>query len=349
MKTALIISLNFNPGHLSHLIASYKQFEELGYESVFYVNKLFEPYIPSSFKYIIYNKPVMKRVSIAIFLFPSGKNILQILKLKWCYDSRIMYVFHEPLGKFYLYMKSGFTGFKLIRLCLINIISAITVILSNIVLLPSNKALNIYDKNWMYRNLNRHYVPLMYDDEVNCSIDIQTKIYFSYIGTIASDHSFEKFLLFVESCILKGDLMEIEFLIATRSSLPLNEKFEKLINSGRLRIIEGMPISNEEINEYYSKSLIIWNAYTRTTQSGVLAKSFMFGTPTIILNNNVSEFVTLGCNVEAIVSNDSYEEILNAVNKIQKNRQLYTESARKAFLDFFYYKKYNEYIEKIIN
>ena len=27
----LIISLNFNPGHVSHLIASYKQCEDLGY------------------------------------------------------------------------------------------------------------------------------------------------------------------------------------------------------------------------------------------------------------------------------------------------------------------------------
>ena len=29
---AYIISLNFNPGHVSHMVASYKQCEEMGYE-----------------------------------------------------------------------------------------------------------------------------------------------------------------------------------------------------------------------------------------------------------------------------------------------------------------------------
>ena len=46
MKTSLIISLNFHPGHVSHMVASYKQCEELGYESVFYVNPAFIPYLP---------------------------------------------------------------------------------------------------------------------------------------------------------------------------------------------------------------------------------------------------------------------------------------------------------------
>ena len=43
---ALIISLNFNPGHVSHMVASYKQCEELGYESVYYVNPAFIPFLP---------------------------------------------------------------------------------------------------------------------------------------------------------------------------------------------------------------------------------------------------------------------------------------------------------------
>lgn len=43
---SLIISLNFNPGHVSHMLASYKQCEDLGYESVYYVNKKFVPFLP---------------------------------------------------------------------------------------------------------------------------------------------------------------------------------------------------------------------------------------------------------------------------------------------------------------
>lgn len=44
---ALIVSLNFNPGHASHLVASYRQMEELGYESVCYVDNRFRGFLPA--------------------------------------------------------------------------------------------------------------------------------------------------------------------------------------------------------------------------------------------------------------------------------------------------------------
>lgn len=142
----------------------------------------------------------------------------------------------------------------------------------------------------------------------------------------------------------------MKFLIATKSSLPVdeNERLKVLVDSGRLHIIEGKPLTDEEINTYYSKSLVIWNAYARTTQSGVLAKAFMFGTPAVVLRKNVSEFVIPGNNVETIDNNGSYKEIITAIKKIEGNKEHYVRSARRAFLDFFYYKRYNENIKKII-
>ena len=46
MKTAIIVSLNFNPGHVSHMVASYKQCEELGYKSSLYIHPQFKEYLP---------------------------------------------------------------------------------------------------------------------------------------------------------------------------------------------------------------------------------------------------------------------------------------------------------------
>ena len=46
MKTALIISLNFNPGHVSHMVASYKQCEEIGYKASYFVDPAFADYLP---------------------------------------------------------------------------------------------------------------------------------------------------------------------------------------------------------------------------------------------------------------------------------------------------------------
>ena len=44
-KIALISSLKFRPAHLSHLIASYRQFEDLGYQSILFIHPDFIPLI----------------------------------------------------------------------------------------------------------------------------------------------------------------------------------------------------------------------------------------------------------------------------------------------------------------
>lgn len=39
---ALIVSLNFNPGHFSHLSANYQLFKAIGYKPYLYVNRAFK-------------------------------------------------------------------------------------------------------------------------------------------------------------------------------------------------------------------------------------------------------------------------------------------------------------------
>lgn len=347
-KNALIISLNFNPGHVSHLVASYKQCENLGYNSILYINQQFDAFIPSNLECVFSYEKLPEKIDLAFFLFPSEKNISTIFKLKVRYHTTIAYIFHEPSEKYNVYLKSGFNSLRLFRFFLIDIISSITVKLSDVILLPSKKALSLYDKNKFYRNINRYYLPLLYDDELNKEINLCDKEYFSYIGTIASDHSFGEFLNFVKACITKHDLPGLNFLIATKSPLPMTPEIIELVDSGRLNIVQGKPLSNQEINFYYSKSIVVWNAYIRTTQSGVLAKSFMFGTPVIILESNISEFVTPKENVVTIVDNRSYREIYDALQELRNNLKHYSQKSRNSFFQNFYYKNYNERMNEIL-
>ena len=74
---ALIISLNFNPGHVSHMVASYKQCEELGYKSVYYVDSAFCPFLPKGSCVNIASGGIAFKVDLAVFLFPSQKNLPQ--------------------------------------------------------------------------------------------------------------------------------------------------------------------------------------------------------------------------------------------------------------------------------
>ena len=345
MSKALVISLNFHPGHVSHMLASYKQFEELGYNAEYYIAEGFVNYLPENSRFSVYGKSEVPEASVALFLFPSQKNLSLIRKLKH-QGSKVLYIFHEPLAPLSEYRKAGFSYAYLAKLWVINRVSSLTVRWSDAVLLPSRKAVELYKANHLYKNDNCHYLPLMYADECTEALARMPRLFFGYIGTVAADHSFYEFLRFVEKAVLEEKLPELDFLIATKSEFEIPQA---LLDSCRVTVCKGTPLSDEDINSYYASTYVVWNAYARTTQSGVLAKSFMFGTPAVVLKKNLSEYTEDGQDVVAIESNTSFEEIENAVYKILGKFDHFSEAARKRFEDTFYYRRYNEKMREILS
>ena len=344
MSKALIISLNFHPGHVSHMVASYKQMADIGYDSEYCVDEAFVFYLPEGSRVCLYGKEPLTNVSVAVFVFPSQKNLILIRKLKK-QGAKILYIFHEPMAPMKEYRRAGFSYKYLAKLWVINQISRLTVKWSDAVLLPSMKAVKYYNENPLYTNKNAHYIPLLYDDERTKQNSDAPRSYFSYIGTVAPDHSFKEYLLFVEWAISNNRLPHLRFLVATKSEFEIPRLF---IESPRVQIQKGRPLSDAEINDAYASSFVVWNAYERTTQSGVLAKSFMFGTPAIVMRKNLSEFTEDDQEVVAINDNTSYEEIENAVQRITENFDHYSVCARRRFENSFFYRQYNEAIKKIL-
>lgn len=341
---ALIISLNFHPGHVSHMVASYKQCEELGYKSTYFVDPEFENYLPTNSNILKNGTNSCPITDLAIFLFPSQKNLPLIWKMKRK-GVKVVYIFHEPLSPMSDYRKAGFSYKYLAKLWVINRISQLTVKWSDLILLPSRKAVNFYEKNPLYKNSNYHYLPLMYDDEKQERHDFMPRIYFSYIGTVAADHSFDEFLNFAEWAIKENKMSEIRFLIATKSSFAVPDILK---DSQRITIQQGRPLTDEEINAYYASTIVVWNAYARTTQSGVLAKSFMFGTPALVLHKNCNEFAQDGIEIKAIEDNTNKDEIAAAIEEVKKNVMVYSSNCRKRFMESFYYRQYNEQFRELI-
>ena len=348
MSAALISSFHFNPGHVSHLIASYKQCQDLGYDPYYYVGKEFVPFLPKDAKIIVYGDELKVSVALLILTFPSPQNLIVLRKVQRRYGAKVVYIFHEPLDKFSVLRKSGFSSFQLLKAYVMGKISAITVGKSNAILLPSKKALTFYDSNPMYKNKNRHYVPLLYDDESIGMKDMPQRKYFGYVGTVAPDHSFGEYVNFVCWAVRENRLTNLQFLIATKSEFEITKEIQYAVDKGRLTIIKGMPLTNEEINTYYASCYAIWNAYGRTMQSGVLAKAFMFGTPALVLKSNLNEFMQDGSNVVAVLNNKSYNEIETGLNIIMADHKTYSTACRNCFLDLFYYKKYNEKLAEIL-
>lgn len=344
-KNVLIVSFKFHPGHISHLLASYKQMEDIGYNPILWVHKHSLSFIDRGLNIITNRKYLPKTVDFAFFLFPNYRNILEILYLKILKKSHVIYFFHEPLTEISIYRKAGFSLFQILRLYIGLFIDAIVVRLVDVIILPSNKAYQYYSENRFYINNKVHYIPLMYDEEDFALIQTKKRLYFSYIGTIAPDHSFQEFLNFISDAIRYEKIPDVKFLIATKS------KFEvplELMNSSRVIIQQGRALSDLEINIFYAETIVVWNAYIRTTQSGVLAKSFMFGTPAIVMRYNLNEFTIDRQNVIAIDENKNYEQIENAIIEIKNNFMHYSLNCRNTFKKSFFYKNYNEKVKEIL-
>ena len=349
MRIALVISLNFHPGHVSHLRASYLQFEELGFESYYYVNKAFKTFLPKESRALFYGEGKPSAADVAIIWFPSQENLQVIWSLKRRFKTKIIYCFHEPIISFKEFLESGYSHNQVLIECIKDWIGAFTSNISDAVILPSKKAYANYQAGKFYKNNNAFYLPLLYDDERLEEHQRTIRHYFSYIGTVAPDHSFNEFVAFIRWAYKQEKLKGVLFMIATRSKVECDEVMREMMSMGRLKLIQGEPMDDETINGCYSSSIAIWNAYARTMQSGVLAKSFMFGVPAIVLRKNLSEFSTDGQDVVAIDNNASFEEIEKAILRITGDFSHFSDAARKRFEETFYYRQNNETISKILS
>lgn len=351
----LIVSLRYNPGHFSHLVATYKLFEEIGYTPYLYVNRRFEKMDEKcEYKKYTSGSDLYKKlgtIDVAVFWFPSIKNIVEIIRFRVKYKSKVIYIFHEPFDSIKNYFNSGFGVKKIIKICLINIVNIPTIFFSNSIVLPSNTAYNLYLKKYNYINKNASVIPLIFDDEAkSIALAEDSKKYISYIGTVAADHAFDCFLNFIELAINEDWYPSMTFVIATASKLSLETKkrLDPFVNSGKLIITEGTPMSISQINLYYRKSLVIWNAYHRSIQSGVLPKAFMFGTAVIVVKKNANEFHNNFDNCILISDNKSIVEIKEGIDLILSNKESFFYNARKKFLETFYYRNRIESFRKLI-
>jgi glycosyltransferase involved in cell wall biosynthesis len=298
------------------------------------------PFLPKDVKYIIADEKTAITPNVAIFYSPNTHNFLQILKYRLKYGTKCIYWLHEPIT-FKNLFDPEYNPRGLLFHLLGNTFNWLITLASNTIILPSEKAVNNYKRGWLYVKRNYLYIPLPYDDENRCEKSVETKAYFAYIGVICPNHSFDAFFNFVERCIQRNEMRNLKFLIATPSALEIDEHIQKLLETERLIIVQGKYMSNEEINRWYGSSLVVWNAYKNTTQSGVMAKSFMFGTPLIVLKKNLNEFTENGQNVAAINDNTDHNEISCALQNILSDYERYSSRARQTFLDNFYYRTQN--------
>lgn len=349
---ALIVSLNFTPGHFSHLTANYRMFGECGYDPCLYVHPQFNT-MDEKNDYRKVNAPVelkaLGKIGAAVFWFPSLKNVVEMFRLRFLHDARLIYVFHEPFDSVANYHRSGFGPIKIAKIMLINLVNVPLLWMAHEVILPSSTSCALYTKRYRWLNASFQRIPLLFDDELSVDdLAVGAKDCISYIGTVAADHAFDHFVEFVAYAVQQDLLPGKSFLIATRSEIPPREHeiLQGLAGSGRVIVQSGRPMSTNEINAHYQRSAVVWNAYHRSNQSGVLPKAFMFGAAVISSARTLNEFVDDHVTGIVIRDNSDMAEIAAAISDICANGPRYAEACRSKFLSTFYYRsKMKEFID----
>lgn len=339
---AILVSKRFNPGHISHMEANYKLLEEQGFDVRYSVHERFLSFPDCSMQgktSSFSDWVVLSRDDLFIVWYPSVSVVFNLLLVRLLSRATTVYIYHEPYTSFSSYRAAGFSWLKTVRVTAISWVSSVISSLSDKIILPSERAFqavpNARLQPHRYAKIN-----LMFGDESGHSTQGLERDFVSYIGTIAEDHAFEEFIRLMQVCIADKALLPLKFLIATRSPLPEKNRalIEQCMSSGRLVLQVGQPMSNVEINRCYASSVVVWNAYRRSMQSGVLPKAYMFGTPVLVSTSNKSEYFSEG--VHGAIISDRYgtQEFQQAITQVQTDWNTVSKNCRNHYLDNFDYR-----------
>lgn len=338
---AILASKRFNPGHIAHIEANSKLLEEQGFDVRFSVHELFLTFSGNNFK----NRKAgastylgLRSGDLLIVWFPSLTVLFNMLFVRLLSLATIVYVYHEPYTSFASYREAGFSRMKALKIGSISMVNRLLCGLSHKIILPSARAYQALPA--AKTNTSRYAkINLFFSDEARYDQLHQPRSFISYIGTIAEDHAFDEFVQLMHASISNGLLLPYNFLIATRSNMPerLAAVIAQGVSSGRLVVQSGVPMSSDQINDFYARSYVVWNAYKRSMQSGVLPHAYMFGTPVLVATSNQSEYFEDG--VHGILISDRYtlDEFQQAVTRLEASWSATSQNCRSYYLNNFDY------------
>lgn len=338
---AILVSKRFNPGHISHMEANAKLLEGNGFEVRFNVHRKFLSFPDCAMKGKVaglFGWLTLRQDDLFIVWFPSISVIFNLLFVRLFTRATTVYTYHEPFTSFSAYRAAGFSWLKSVRVTAISMVNRAICALSDKIILPSSRAFRaIPSAQFQPRRYAR--INLMFADEMEPQMQTLARDFVSYIGTIAEDHAFDEFVRLIQDSITDQALLPMKFLIATRSQLPEKHlaTIHQCMSSGRLVVQSGNPMTNGQINRFYAQSFVIWNAYRRSMQSGVLPKAYMFGTPVLVSTSNQSEYFE--DSVHGVLISDRYttQEFRRAIERLQVEWTTISQNCRAHYLQNFDY------------
>jgi len=320
------------------MIAYARLFREIGFEPFLWLEKSYEKMdMTNEFQVVWYQGSIPDNTDLLFFANNSLVNY-GFFKGFVSKGGKTIYLYHEPWERFDQYLKEGVK--QALKATVGHHFSAKSLKYVTLTIVPSDYALKLYKATDIKYNKNVVMIPLLFDDELDHEMDSNTKVHFSYIGHAVKGHMFREYIELIKRIYLEGS--SITFEIATRTDITKLLNHDKLllemIDKGVLIVSQGRPLTNAEINQAYERSFCVWNVYRRSTQSGVLPKAFMFGTPVIASNiGSFPEFVRDGENGYLIDDYD-FEALSQKLLLVRGNISAMSKNCRTTFENTFHWK-----------
>jgi glycosyltransferase involved in cell wall biosynthesis len=355
-KASLIVSLHFSPAHASHIAAFGMLLSEIGFDVAFLVDDRYlsfydffriGPVIPvSEYK----ASPESVNAGMALFYNAAVENA-RVARTMRTNGTRILYVFHEPIE---IHRRLIEEWKSVLKLGVATMCSRSMLKETDCVLVPSEYGRIQYQSHYLRYNDRIYTLPLLFDDECgkgSAFTSTEERRWFSYLDNAVKAHHFDEFVALVKHALRAGS--NIPFTIATKTNLDnllrTDNELAQYAKEGKIRIHHGKVMSNGEMNRYYRESFCVWNVYRHTTQSGVLSRAFMAGSPVLASRvGSLVEYIIPGINGEFVSGAGDFDELLRSAEKIRGSISRYVDGARRTFLQKFYYKANRDALSRIL-
>ena len=330
-KSLTIAALGKRINYKEHIDALNLLFKHKGYEVDFILNS--ELYDKN-----LYHKGSLTKTDNLFIIFPFHKMLLYVVYRK-IFNKKNYYWFHEPFESYNAYQKSGNTFFWIFQFYIKSFYSFLNCYFCDVIYLPSDKAiLNFKNSIFFNKKLQFKKLPLIYPSREDFT---KKEKLISYIGTISDDHAFDKFVTMIENNISILRRKKIKAAIITSSTIK-NSILKKIYKMKVFtEIHHSRYINEDEISMFYSKTMFLWNAYHRSTQSGVLVNGFRHNC--IPIFHETSNIQSISLNYALILKSKDY-----LIDENEFDYKINNSKSLQKKIDLFF-KKHFSYSSQIFN
>lgn len=339
-KRAIIVSAKYTPGHISHLAAFYWLFIKLNYDTTLLLDERYRGVFDNTICVeFLGDKTEFKASDITLIYNMSTIDSKIVRRIKEKNAKNItLFVYHEPWYGTKKWIIDVATKRVKPVLLLKNIVIhhfAKKILKAvDVVLLPSQKAVDVYKKYDDRINNNYRLFPLIFTDEVR-NISSSKREYLSYVATADKEKNFPLFVEFIKKYFPIDDSLKVQIVTRTDIGEFWDEALQQYVDNSRLVVQAGRNLSNEEINEALISSSCTWLYYYHSTQSGVLARAFMCGSPVLCSSSGCFKDYVDGSN-GLICTGDTLTDIYETYCRIIKDNERMILGARESFAKFDY-------------